>query len=201
MPYRLALDLRSEPMTQSGRYWKPHSPLATLLYQQVRHAVKLRRGERASFPSSGHSLWPKVCSGDRCVYEPVFDDKDVSEGDIVFRHINKRSYFRYFAHRVLDNIIWEGDLWYLIGNARGHSNGYCRIDTLCIAAASRLHRGCISHHRQGLHRGCISHHRGCIHLRLDGEALAWQLGYGSGSSRQCTRPTPPGGPREPTRSS
>ena len=148
MPYRLALDLRSEPMTQSGRYWKPHSPLATLLYQQVRHAVKLRRGERASFPSSGNSLWPKVCSGDRCVYEPVFDDKDVSEGDIVFRHINKRSYFRYFAHRVLDNIIWEGD-----------SSGTLEVTATAIAEsipfASRLHRGCIEAASATTDRGCI----------------------------------------------
>ena len=196
MPYRLALDLRSEPMTQSPTHrWQRCC---------ISKCGTLSSCGEANEHLSRHLVivfWPKVCSGDCCVYEPVFDDKDVSEGDIVFRHINKRSYFRYFAHRVLDNIIWEGDLWYLIGNARGHSNGYCRIDTLCIAAASRLHRGCISHHRQGLHRGCISHHRGCIHLRLDGEALAWQLGYGSGSSRQWTRPTPPGGPREPTRSS
>ena len=45
---------------------------------------RLHNTNRASCVSSGNSLWPRVASGHMCVYDPVSEDDQVEEGDIVF---------------------------------------------------------------------------------------------------------------------
>ena len=44
----------------------------------------LTAGKSVQYRSLGWSLWPKVCWGDCCLFEPVFDPETLKVGDIVF---------------------------------------------------------------------------------------------------------------------
>ena len=100
---------------------------------------KLQAGKSGQFRSSGWSLWPRVHSGDCCIYEPIVDIDKIKPGDIVFCEVQPGN--RFYAHLVL-TIDWENKspaasasaagarsipprrrFW--IGNQSGRSNGYC----------------------------------------------------------------------------
>ena len=98
---------------------------------------QLQNKERASYVSSGNSLWPRVSSGHMCVYHPVADtdlacaDDQVNDGDIVFCEVpSKDGHFLFFAHQVLMKTLYGDTYWYSIGNIHGFCNGYCRIATI-----------------------------------------------------------------------
>ena len=100
---------------------------------------RLQNTNRASYVSSGNSLWPTVSSGHMCVYHPVADtaeacaDDQVKEGDIVFCEVqsySREGHFLFYAHQVLGKKLYGDTYWYSIGNIHGYCNGHCRIGTI-----------------------------------------------------------------------
>jgi hypothetical protein len=79
------------------------------------HIEKLRRGETVSFRPRGHSMSPKIESGQLCTVEPV-DPADVRVGDIVLCKVRGAEYLH------LVKAI-QGQR-FQIGNNRGHVNGW-----------------------------------------------------------------------------
>ena len=75
------------------------------------------------YRSSGWSLYPRMSSGDVCMYEPVLHPDTIEVDDIVFCEVQPGN--RYFAHKVLE-IYRHGDKRYFtIGNQKAFQNGYC----------------------------------------------------------------------------
>ena len=95
---------------------------------------QLQSGKSAQYRSSGNSLYPRVWSGDCCLFEPVFDCKNLKEGDIVFCEVQRGN--RFYAHKIL-SIRWDHSTaasahteWrrvFTIGNNRNppRENGWC----------------------------------------------------------------------------
>ena len=102
---------------------------------------ELEKGRAVQYRSSGWSLFPKVWSGDCCLFEPVVNCNNLVLGDIVFCKVQPGD--RYYSHKILD-IWWEPvsqqmrayapteeianmDKWrtYTIGNNAGRQNGFC----------------------------------------------------------------------------
>ena len=65
-----------------------------------------------------------------CVYDPVSEDGQVEEGDIVFCDVESHSDVEIFAHQVLMKKLYGDTYWYSIGNIHGYCNGHCRIGTI-----------------------------------------------------------------------
>ena len=53
--------------------------------------AQLLAGHSVAYRSSGSSLWPRVCSGDLCTYNPVTSADEVNENDIVFCEVQEGS--------------------------------------------------------------------------------------------------------------
>ncbi len=56
------------------------------------HIGKLKAGETVSFRPRGHSMKPKVNSGDLVTVEPLSDESDLSVGDIVLCKVSGQQY-------------------------------------------------------------------------------------------------------------
>ena len=79
-------------------------------------------------------MYPKIHSGDCCLFEPVYDCDSLEVGDVVFCQVQPRD--RYFAHKILE-IGWRRmsaasasrdqakRRYYIIGNNKGKENGWC----------------------------------------------------------------------------
>ena len=88
-----------------------------------RHADDLMAGKTVSFRPKGHSMEPKISSGDLITVEP-FTEKDYSvpvaeKGDIVFCRVG-RNYYVHLVQRVSQKLT---DCRYQIGNNKNHTNG------------------------------------------------------------------------------
>ena len=91
--------------------------------------------QSVKFRSSGNSLWPRVWSGDCCMYEPIEDHNRLAVGDIVFCQVQEGD--RYFAHKILrigEYQLSEAESYqfgvvykrvFIIGNQSGWENGWC----------------------------------------------------------------------------
>ncbi len=77
---------------------------------------KLRRGETVSFRPRGHSMKPRIRSGQLCTVEPIADPAALTVGDIVLCKVGGAEYLH------LVKAI-QGPR-YQIGNNRGHVNGW-----------------------------------------------------------------------------
>jgi len=82
----------------------------------AQHAIKqLREGKTVVIKPRGHSMKPKVCSGDRVTLEPCQAD-DLEVGDIVLVRAKGNVYLHLI--KAVD------DKRYQIGNNRGGINGW-----------------------------------------------------------------------------
>ena len=95
--------------------------------QQIK--ARLMAGDSVQYSSTGNSLWPIVCSGDCCMFEPVTAASVLKENDVVFCEVQPKGYF--YAHKIL-KIKWNAagvaqkyDRWFVIGNQAGRENGWC----------------------------------------------------------------------------
>jgi hypothetical protein len=90
--------------------------------------AKLLAGKWVAYRSSGWSLHPRVKNQERCVYRPITNDDIIAVGDIVFCQVQRSNWF--YAHLVLE-ILEErqvsGPKRYIIGNIKGHVNGWCNL--------------------------------------------------------------------------
>jgi SOS-response transcriptional repressor LexA len=75
----------------------------------------LQQGTTVSFRPKGHSMAPKVCSGELVTVEPVQLDA-LSKGDIVLCKVKGKEYLH------LVKAVNDGQV--LIGNNRGRTNGW-----------------------------------------------------------------------------
>ena len=53
--------------------------------------ARLQAGETVEFRGGGHSLHPRIKSGECCKYQPVFKHEDVKEYDLVVCQIKGRT--------------------------------------------------------------------------------------------------------------
>ena len=69
--------------------------------------AELQNGNTVGFRSSGWSLYPRVCSGDSCTYQPVANaDDEIQLDDIVFCEVQPGN--RFYAHVVKKICDWGG---------------------------------------------------------------------------------------------
>ncbi len=80
------------------------------------HIGKLNPGETVSFRPRGHSMKPKVNSGDLVTVEPLSDESDLSVGDIVLCKVSGQQYLHVI--KALQGARYQ------IGNNRRHINGW-----------------------------------------------------------------------------
>jgi hypothetical protein len=85
------------------------------------HIQRLKRGEAVSFRPRGNSMAGKIDPGQLCVVEPV-DPADLRVGDIVLCKVRGNEYLH------LVKAI-QGKR-FLIGNNRGHVNGWITANTI-----------------------------------------------------------------------
>lgn len=79
------------------------------------HIARLRTGETVRFRPRGHSMSPKIESGQLCTVEPV-DVATLAVGDIVLCKVNGNEYLH------LVKAVQAGR--FQIGNNRGYINGW-----------------------------------------------------------------------------
>lgn len=79
------------------------------------HIALLMSGKTVSFRPRGHSMVPKIRSGQLCTVEPIAA-ADVQVGDIVLCRVSGAEYLH------LVKAIQDGR--FQIGNNRGHINGW-----------------------------------------------------------------------------
>lgn len=90
------------------------------------HIKRLQAGETVSFRPKGHSMHPKVKSGQLVTLIPSWHDT-LNENDIVLCRVKGRDYVH-----LIKKIGADG---FLIGNNKGHDNGwvgYSKIFGKCI---------------------------------------------------------------------
>jgi hypothetical protein len=80
------------------------------------YIARLAQGERVRFRPLGTSMQPKINSGDWCTVEPVDDARMLAVGHIVLCTVRGKQYLHLV--KAVDN----GR--FLIGNNRGHLNGW-----------------------------------------------------------------------------
>ena len=86
--------------------------------------AELQNGNTVAFRSSGWSLYPRVCSGDSCTYQPVANaDDEIQEEDIVFCEVQPGN--RFCAHIVRKIEDLEGRRCFTIANYAGREIGWC----------------------------------------------------------------------------
>lgn len=88
------------------------------------HIEKLQKGETVSFRPKGHSMKPKINSGDLVTVEP--DLKDLAEDDIVLCKVKGTHYL----HLIKGEKTVKDKKLYLIGNNKGGINGWVGLN--CI---------------------------------------------------------------------
>ena len=82
------------------------------------HIEKLNEGETAQFRPRGHSMKPKINSGQLVTVEPVEEDH-IKKGDIVFCKVKGKHY----VHLVQSIRQKMGGKRFQIGNNKNHTNG------------------------------------------------------------------------------
>ncbi|MEL6181469.1 MAG: S24/S26 family peptidase [Myxococcota bacterium] len=80
------------------------------------HIAKLQQGETVSFRPRGHSMEPKISSGQLCTVEPIEDHGALSKGEIVLCKVRGRQYLHLIK-------AIQGDR-FQIGNNQGLINGW-----------------------------------------------------------------------------
>ena len=102
---------------------------------------QLLEGKTVAYRSSGWSLWPRVHSGDLCVYIPVRFEESVLEDNIVFCNVQPSNYF--YAHRVhtkeWDYVAQKYKFWIANMKTPPRINGYCYIEHIYGKLADVLH--------------------------------------------------------------
>ena len=81
----------------------------------MHYIAKLAEGETVSFRPRGHSMSPKIKSGQLCTVEPV-DPATLAVGEIVLCKVSGSEYLH------LVKAVQDGR--FQIGNNRGHVNGW-----------------------------------------------------------------------------
>jgi hypothetical protein len=81
-------------------------------------ADKLSAGETVTFRPRGNSMIPLIKSGQEVTVAPITDAVKIEPDSIVLCRVKGRIYL----HKVLA----VGDNGFLIGNNRGHTNGWTR---------------------------------------------------------------------------
>jgi hypothetical protein len=76
----------------------------------------LSRGETVCFRPRGHSMVPRIHSGNLCTVAPIEDHGGLAKGDIVLCKVNGQQYLH-----LISAISGER---YQIANNRGHINGW-----------------------------------------------------------------------------
>ena len=84
---------------------------------------QLKSNRTVAYRSSGWSLYPRVHSGDLCIYHPVFSGDDVEPGDIVFCLVQPNNF--YYAHLVKRIEVFGNVETFIISNLAGRENGWC----------------------------------------------------------------------------
>ena len=77
---------------------------------------RLLNGETLSIRATGNSMKGIIEPGQRCIIEPVDDPAALNAGDVVLCKLRKSVYL----HRIVEIV----DHRFLIGNNRGHVNGW-----------------------------------------------------------------------------
>lgn len=81
-----------------------------------RYIAELQAGRPVTFRPRGHSMTPRIRSGDLCTVVPVASDADLAVGDVVLCRVRKAQYL-HLVRAV------EGAR-FLIGNNHGRVNGW-----------------------------------------------------------------------------
>lgn len=82
------------------------------------HIARLQAGETVSFRPRGHSMVPRIKSGELCTVEPVTIE-ELAVGDVVLCKVKGAEYLH------LVKALQDGRV--LIGNNKGHINGWTRV--------------------------------------------------------------------------
>jgi hypothetical protein len=85
------------------------------------HIAKLTAGETVSFRPRGHSMAPKIRSGQLCTVAPV-DATELDVGDIVLCKVRGAEYLHLV--KAIDGERFQ------IGNNRGHINGWISANAI-----------------------------------------------------------------------
>jgi hypothetical protein len=80
------------------------------------HIASLQRGETVKFRPRGHSMAPRIRSGDLCTVQPLGESSPIRAGDIVLCRVRGAEYL-HFVKAI------QGDR-FQIGNNRGGINGW-----------------------------------------------------------------------------
>ena len=80
------------------------------------YIAKLKQGQTVSFRPRGHSMRPKIESGQLCTVAPVDDAGALAIGDIVLCKVNGNEYLHLI--KAIQGARFQ------IGNNRGHVNGW-----------------------------------------------------------------------------
>lgn len=80
------------------------------------HIAKLNAGETVQFRPHGHSMNPKIKSGELCTVEPITDHSRLQPGDIVLCKVNGSQYLHFVS-------AIQGPR-FQISNNKGHVNGW-----------------------------------------------------------------------------
>lgn len=81
-----------------------------------KYIERLEEGKAVTFRPHGRSMEPRIKSGDLCTVVPFATDCHPIVGDIVLCRVRGREYLHF--------VQGEKDGKYLIGNNKGHSNGW-----------------------------------------------------------------------------
>ena len=87
---------------------------------------KLRQGETVTFRPRGNSMTGKIESGQLCTVDPVADTKMLEIGQVVLCRVHGRE----FLHLVKGTRRAKENTQYMIGNNKGHVNGWVRHDSI-----------------------------------------------------------------------
>lgn len=86
------------------------------------HAIQaLKQGQTVTITPQGSSMEPKISSGDKVMLAP-FNPENFKRGDIVLARVNGRDYLH------LIKGVKKGQV--LIGNNKGHINGWTSVDNV-----------------------------------------------------------------------
>jgi SOS-response transcriptional repressor LexA len=81
--------------------------------------AKLAPGEIAQIRPRGHSMEPKISSGDFVTIEPIADQNDLEKGNIVLCKVKGR----YYVHLIQAITRHMSGNRFQIGNNKNHTNG------------------------------------------------------------------------------
>lgn len=93
----------------------------------TQYIAALQRGETVSFRPRGNSMMPRIASGQLCTVAPVASDTIAIE-DVVLCRVKGAEYLHLVKAVERARQGARGRLRFLIGNARGHVNGWIGPD-------------------------------------------------------------------------